>query len=497
MAAPITALERRLQSRISNNSLIRAATQTTQRKQVASLTYDTHRNVSAIGRRTLCSIGRWLYWNFDAVRAVVDEMARLAVSSYLPQYYGSDKEWGRMAEDFLWEQDKFVDVRGFPHNMASIRRAIVRETLIDGDLGILLADVQGEPRIQTWRSHRIDLSSTKGTGQYEESPLVDGVVTNDYGRPIAYALTNEKGTFQQYVLARDFILAYDPKHCDQVRGISELGVSAFNFQDVEESRRFQLLAQKIGATYAFKVFNEDGSPDATANILSAPASDPNSDNSITAVPQELHQEGRMIYFRSNSGDNIEPVYDDRPGANWQEFQEKMVRGALAGLGWSYDFTIDPTRIGGAPLRVVVDKLERKLVEIREHILNPVLRRIDGWRIAKAINNGRLPANAEWYAWEYQGPAQITADKKYEAQVSEIELTRNLSSLQRQTGRRGEYWEDVLLQRMQVMKFVRDRAPEFGLDPDDVLGETFGKTATAQPDMTIEEADNQAQNDDNQ
>ena len=109
--SPITFLEKKWANNSGNNSLVKTATQTTERQQVSGLDYDTHRTISQYGHSVLRMIGRHLYWNCDPIRAAVDEIARLATSTFLPQFYGSDKAWGRDAEAFLRESDNFIDIR--------------------------------------------------------------------------------------------------------------------------------------------------------------------------------------------------------------------------------------------------------------------------------------------------------------------------------------------------------------------------------------------------
>jgi capsid protein len=63
-------------------------------------------------------------------------------------------------------------------------------------------------------------------GRYDGARYIDGVVVNDYLRPIAYLVA--VGTDQKHsadvmaVPAEDILLAYVPEYPDQVRGYSQL-----------------------------------------------------------------------------------------------------------------------------------------------------------------------------------------------------------------------------------------------------------------------------------
>ena len=51
----------------------------------------------------------------------------------------------------------------------------------------------------------------------------------------------------------------------------------------------------------------------------------------------------------------------------------------------------------------------RAVEDRQDLLRPVARRVVGYAVAKAIKEGLLPGNAEWYKWNFTLPARMTAD----------------------------------------------------------------------------------------
>lgn len=448
--APLTFLERKWAGGYANN-LISAATQTTERKSVPAVDTDTHRSISPFGRRVLMQVGRYLYWNCSPVRNAVDEIARHAVSSYIAQFYGSDKTWGEEAENYLYENDRFVDVRGAPYSMAIVMKNLVRQTIVDGGQGALLTELDGSPKLQIWRTHRIGSPlnlTTVPDGPFKGSSIIDGVILDAIGRPIGYALLSDDRHAQPiaYVSANDFMLSFLPSFSDQLREISILGASAFDFQDVNESRAFELIAQKIGASYAMIVENETGEADQTQQMLALSTAQPNDNGGITDLPKEVHTAGRVQYFKAGSNQKITPVQNDRPSANVMAFQDEIIRSGLEGIGWSFDFSHNPTKAGGAQMRIVIEKVNARLDEIRKDLVQPFRRRFDGYRIAKAIKVGFLRSNPEWFKWAYQGPAKLTADRKYDSDIDLAETARGLRSERNAIAARGEYYEEVYRER---------------------------------------------------
>lgn len=480
---PLTFLEKKWASSagVGRNVLLNASVQNDQRKRIERLDVDTHRSVTPYGRRTLLSLGRWLYWNSSAVRGTINEMADLAVASYIPQFEGSDQAWGSEVEAWLYEHDKICDVRGWPFNMATYRRNLIRGVLIDGDMATMLTETaEGYPMIQVFPSHRIGSSFGEGIvqgGQYDGARITDGVITDGQGRPIAYRVYNEgeviigSGTFTD-VPARDMFLSYLVETPDQIRGISILGASCFDWQDLAESRRFEIIAQKLGSSIGLIETNETGEADKTKKLLSR--SSTNFETQTGGTPPALSTtatetvDGVSIrYHRANSGAKIEAFQNDRPTSNQQAFRDDVIREALHGLGWSFDYSYNPTKIGGASMRVVVDRINRKLECLRNDVVCPAQTRIDGYRIAKVMDNPArpdkrltlFPFNKDWYRWSYQGPAKVTADAKYQSSVDIEERKAGLKTLAKSAAERGDYWKDLRAQNQSEVEDLLQRADE--------------------------------------
>jgi hypothetical protein len=431
----------------TNNSLITAATQTSDRKRVPALDYDVHRTVTNLGRRTLMTLGRKLYFDSHAIRAAIKEKAEYASSIYLPQFYGDDQDWGITAEAWLENHDKICDVAGPPYNMRLYRRNLIIAAERDGDmLTVLVKGKTGYPFIQCIPGHRIgsryeDLTVQKG--EYDGARIIDGVIVNDTNTPIAYrVMTGEPEDWTQYIdiPARDCFLSFVPEFQGQLRGFSQLGITALPIMDIAESDNLELITQRVASSIALIERNEEGEAppgDSEGYPVAAPAAGAMAEEKFTADGVQLR------YFRSgdpNAG--LEILENNRPSANQQNFRHAKLRDAFAGIDWSIDFSLDPSKVGGAPFRVVVDKLNRNIRAIQDLALEPALLRIDGFRVSSAVQIGALPQNKDWWKWTYQGPARITADAKYESEVDISEVAKGLKTRRRALANRGEYIDDV-------------------------------------------------------
>lgn len=461
----------------ASNSLIRAATQTTDRKQVPQLGNDFHRNVSTFGRQTLMDTGRFLYENCSPVRAAVDEMARYSVSTFVSQFAGKNEAWGELAEAWIKEHDNIVDLAGWNFPMAVYRETLVKSVLRDGDFGTLLVkNEKGYPFFQTVASHRIRTPRTDDglvpDGDYKGEAMIDGVICNRYGAPIAYRICGENKYDEKVftdVPERDFILSYVPNYSGQVRGISSVATAAFDFSDANESRAAELLAQKMAAVMTFVEENPLGAPMESSAMVSQGTLADGSDIEETATGRvfEKFDAGQKQYFRSNQGSKITAITADRPSANQQAFEDKIIRSALNSMGWSHDL-LDPTKAGGAQMRVVVAKINRTCAALRSRLVERAMRRIDGWRVSCAIQLGLLPQETEWFKWVYQGPEEVTADEGHSTDAAIKEINSGLSDYQTECAKRGEFWEEVMDRKIAYRKRLNEKCKEAGVDPGDVI-----------------------------
>ncbi len=433
-----------------SNGLIASATQQTDRKRIPRLDYDIHRNVSDYGRLTILSLGRWVYSNFPMVRGALHEQAEYAASVFLPQYYGRNSEWGIAAEAWMENHDNICDVAGMPYNMRTYRRNLLMSVKRDGDmLTVLIKSPSGYPFLQCIPGHRVGsepgLDVVKG-GEYDGARIVDGVIVNGYGAPMAYRVQTGEDSFdyKQFIdiSVRDCFLSFVPEYVGQLRGFSLLGSSLFDWQDIAENRRFQLIAQKISSKIGLMQWNDAGQADrdGSGDGMIAPAT------SANALPIETVQSDGVdvVYMRANAGHKIEALKNDNPSVNGQNFEATIVRSAFAGMDWSVDFSLDPSKIGGAPMRVVVDKLCKTIGADQDLILSPACKRFDGFRVSCAMQPavGALPWDDDWYKFAYQGPAKPTADRKYDSDVAIQEIEKGLSTRKDELAIRGKYNDDV-------------------------------------------------------
>lgn len=429
--------------------LVRGSRQQIDRQYQQLVDTDTHQNVSSYGRQLLATLGRLLFWNSSAVRAAVLEQAELAVPFFIPQFEGEDQAWGEMAENWMFEHDKICHTRGWPYDMSALMQNMVVGELVSGDEGVaFVQNEEGYPFFTPIAAHRIGSMDDRDMvvgGPYDGATQIDGVIVTPQLAPLAYRVrAGRDGNGMTDVAARDMLLHFDPKVSDLVRGVSPIGAAAFDWDDLKDARRFELVAQKIGAAIALIEQNETGEADESKAMLTSKG-DVDSDLKVTRTAREVIDGVQVRYFKAGSNSKLESFSMDRPTPNQQAFRDDVLREALNGIGWSFDFSHNPTRAGGAQMRVVIDKINRRLDRTRA-LIEKARRRMDGWRLSCAIKLGLLPENPDWFRWSYQGPGKLTADAKYDSDVDIQERRSGIGTLAKSTAKRGDYWRDVRNQR---------------------------------------------------
>ena len=470
-----------------NNTLIEAAIQTPDRETQTLVDYDFHRTISVIGRRTLLSLGRTMYWRMPQLAAAINEQAFIAAVPFNPIFQGKNSKWGEQAREWLDNWHQVMDMAGWQYDYECYCQNLLRMGTIDGDIGtVLTQDESGNPKILVIPSHRIgsryqtggvckvaikdgklliddvqvdEYADVPGAPAAEwEAPIIDGVVLDFHSRPIAYRVYYDPIVSAGHVdiSARNMFLTFDPLIPGQVRGISLLASSVFDWQDVREFRRFEMLAQKTFASKTIVEENETGDTDSARAIVANPAQFDVNGNETAPNMLKLDK-GAYTYFKSQTGSKLTAFnYGERPGRSTQEFLDGTVRDGMRGLGWDMFFSTDPKSVGGAPMRVIVDRVNRT-VKQRRKLIGKTILRVDVYALAKAIQSGQLPMDDEWFKWNYRGQADLTADRRYETQTDKEEHEQGFINMEDVEARREGDWKARRDQREKEVMDLYDRA----------------------------------------
>lgn len=139
---------------------------------------------------------------------------------------------------------------------------------------------------------------------------------------------------------------------------------------------------------------------------------------------------------------------DRPGDNWQSYEDRIASSFLYGIGWDPNFALMIKEPGGANARVILQKINRCLIlnagtEAR-------IKRIErSYACQKFIDLGLLepPMDGDVTSWSFRmSLPQITADSGNEESAKREAYKLGFTNLLTITTEKGLDWEELREQR---------------------------------------------------
>jgi hypothetical protein len=427
----------------------------------------------------ILSSGRFLFANVPIVRGALLEQAAYSFP-LVPQYTGKDKAWGQEAERWLNDWHKICNVKGPPYTQHINSRIRMLAYKVDGDIGTVLTFGTSDfPLLQHIRAHRIGdrlaNSQILQTGRYKGKRMVNGVIANAVGRPIAFNILGDTEAEDRTISASDMFLTFRPDYSDQFRGISHLVASISDFGSIKRLREYEMRAQQLGASIGLIEKNETGSVDEAAMAITQPTSSEDPTGTASGLITRTYEAGMTLYYKSQSGSGLEAFRNDRPSADASRFEDKIVTGALYGTEWDPNFALAIKEPGGAWARTILQKINR-CIKANVWTEAQAQRREDGYAMAKAMKLGILgtPPDGNWFSWEYElGIPAITADSGNEENAKREAYKLGTCSLRDITTEKGRWWEDHRDQRELETRDLLQRAQNLRVDfPELTLSEAL-------------------------
>lgn len=409
--------------------------------------------VSLSDWQTLVSDSRKLFCNLGPVKgALVDKAVYSIGRAWDAKSLAADRVWAKKAEYWvnkIWYPTS--DVRGgmydFKTDLCLASITIDR----DGEVYPLLTETpNGWPQVQWIPAHMIGMDEGEemvSEGPYTGLMIKQGVICNDRGAAVAFRVLKPDGGHTDYT-ARDMMQLYDPDWFDQVRGFPAFTHALLDLKDVRTVQGNEKMASAIMSSIGLIEENELGAPDPNdpGNFLRKVQTAPN--GPITSGPTAIVQQFQGItarFFRAGTGSKLTSLKNDRPGTAQDDFMNRLIRNGCTGAGWPYELTWDSSKLGGANVRLLVARAERT-VEDRQDLLKPPARRMVGYAVAKAIKNGWLEANDEWYKWDFGMPARMSVDYGRDGNSDREDYKLGITNLSDILQQEGKNLEDHIAER---------------------------------------------------
>lgn len=442
------------------------------RKWRPELLNDIARHLPAQHYRAMLSDSRHIYASGGGMvaGAVHKKADYTAGAAWTPQYTGTNNAWRKIAEPIVWLACRSVELRGLPYtwNRCAWLTSVCLDR--DGDNFIVLTNEPetGRPKLQFLEAHRIGTPGYNVTsdrvkdGEYRGRKILNGVIYDDYMRPIGYNLLPETTTYAtqdsfNVLPGASVIHVFDPKWFSQGRGIPSISYGILDWYDIAEIRDAEKIAVKVNSAHALIEKNETGTHDPTQNLIASRSAYWNP--GVTKPQIEMLENGLIRYIKTNG--SIESHKSDRPSQTWEGFMDHIARGGFLGMDWPIEVGWNMNTVGGAAVRAVVNQAQAS-VDTRQECMRDPFRNAFLYVLGSMIRSGELPFTDDWYDWTFTTPAKFSVDVGRDRQNVREDLAAGIVTLSKVVSDSGGDTETHLRQRAKDYKLAEEIAAEEGL-----------------------------------
>jgi len=399
---------------------------------------DSRLDLNEATRTELLKLARHMYRNVGLIKGAVDSIATYSIGPGLrPQYRGNDQEFGRLCEEY-W-RDMVAPSPEVTGRMTwtDMLLTLSRSIDVDGDVFVVMTE---KGKLQIVEGHRVCEGDDYGTA--------DGVFLGKLGEPTAYLI--QTGELYRKLGAETVIHLMELERPDQIRGGSSLARALNHVRDLKMLGEFEKDALKLQGSIAAVITTNEGDELAGQGGFFGTVQAQDTGES-TIAREEITSSATIP--RLAPGEKIEMVGPNRPHAGFEPFAKFLIRDVAMGLGLPVEFVYDPASVGGAGMRFIVAKAQRRFEQRQRLLIDRFCNRAWRYFIGGAIANGDLPAVEDYAKVTWQTPKSLTVDAGREAQQAREDYKAGLSSLQDYFGELGQDWEEQVRQIAKEREFI--------------------------------------------
>jgi lambda family phage portal protein len=399
---------------------------------------DSKLDLNEATRVELLKLARHMYRNVGLIKGAVDSIATYSIGPGLrPQYRGADQDFGRLCEEY-W-RDVVVPSPEVTGRMTwtDLLLSLSRSIDVDGDVFVVMTE---KGKLQVVEGHRVCEGDDYGTA--------DGVFLGKLGEPTAYLV--QTGELYRKLTSDTVIHLMEMERPDQIRGGSALARALNHVRDLKMLGEFEKDALKLQGSIAAVITTDQGDELAGQGGFFGTVQAQDSGES-TIAREEITSSATIP--RLSPGEKIEMIGPNRPHAGFEPFAKFLIRDVAMGLGLPVEFVYDPASVGGAGMRFIVAKAQRRFEQRQRLLIDRFCNRAWRFFIGGAIANGDLPPAEDYAKVTWQTPKSLTVDASREAMQAREDYKAGLSSLQDYYGELGQDWEEQVRQIAKEREFI--------------------------------------------
>ena len=407
------------------------------------------RNDLTPGVRTeLVRKSRYLHKNSGFVREMVANMAIYSTGDGIRvQAQSPDPAWNRAAEDFfsLWSAQCEVTRR---FSFAECQSLACRGMDIDGEYFVhKTRDAQGEPRLQLIEAHRVG-------DEFGSKETLDGIGIDAWGAPVFYRVLEDDGKGRD-LPAESMLHLFEPEWAGGVRSHPAMQHSINHILDEMELLALEKHAVKDNADVARVLKTARGEIDENGDFV---VGGPNgaSEQSDPVTLQRIVG-GKLVALKPE--ESLDSFQSNRPSPTFTGFLEHLRRDSALGM-IPFEFAADSSKVGGAGVRLIVAKADRRF-SFRQMILEKrLIRPVWAYVIGDAIDRGFLPPVPGWWRIATVCPRRVSVDAGREAQQNRADVEMGLKTLSDHYAELGADFGEEIERRAADAKLIMETARKY-------------------------------------
>ncbi len=447
---------------------------TTRRSRIPGVSPDdAKRDLSPSVRTELVRRSRYLHKNSGFVRELVGNMAIYSTGDGIkPQAQSADPVWNRQAEEYftLWAARCEVTRR---FSFEECQSVICRAVDVDGEYFVhKTRGADGRPLLQLIEAHRVgDNAGSKET--------VDGIGVDAFGAPLFYRMIEDSDGTRD-LPAEAVLHVFEPESVTAIRNAPIFQHSINHILDEMELLALEKHAVKDNADIA-RVLKTDRGEISEDGDFSLPVTGTSLQDPSDPVSLQKIVGGKLVALKPNESiDSFEPK---RPSPTFTGFLEHLRRDSALGV-LPFEFAADSSKVGGAGVRLVVAKADRRFSYRQLILIQRLIKPVWAYVIGDAIARGELPAQPDWHRISCTTPRRITVDAGREAQQNRADVEAGLKTLSDHFSELGADFTEEIERRAQDAKLILETAQKYGLPLEMLWRPEGGASLVLSPDNRV-------------
>lgn len=405
-------------------------------------------------RAELMRRARWVEKNSGTIVSVLKDFKIYGVGrGVYPVAQSDDKEWNRQAERYFYRWAKMPDYAG-RYTWREMQGMATRLLKVDGEFFVIKTfDKFGSPKIEMLESHRLGAGLSNYDAQ-DGNYVSDGVEFDKRGAVVAYHfLTDESFTPKRY-LASAVLHVFEATRPSAARAHSQIQ-HAIN--DIIDRKEILALEKK-----KVKAISD------IVGVLKGSSKGPTADFQVAGVQADSATDIRSVAriiggknVRINGDEDYDIKTPTTPSSTFNGFVADLERTAHLGVE-PYEMS-DPTKIGGAAVRLVCAKAQRYVDDDSYTLDERFYSRVWFFVIGCAIDRGELEPVKWWWDTNWTHPKRLTVDTGRDGQNDRADIDMGLKNVRQSYAENGLDFEDEITKRAEDFALMKEIADKHGID----------------------------------